>query len=146
MIEKDVFKGKNINLFCPNVNEFLYNFIYLIEYSDEASNDWKSRHVVLSVIEILLNFEVIYVYDWIAKPKLKNKKLDNKSIIKEIDEIWFKGAKYSDYYNMVMFGSTRWYVDSLAKLGMTNTTNWEYFVKNKIGDLEKWIEDNKPSK
>jgi len=27
---------------------------------------------------------------------------------------------------------------------MTQTTNWEWFVENKIGDLEKWIEENRP--
>jgi hypothetical protein len=27
---------------------------------------------------------------------------------------------------------------------MTPTTNWETFVKEKIGNLEKWIEDNRP--
>ena len=27
---------------------------------------------------------------------------------------------------------------------MTDTTNWETFVNYKIGDLEQWIEENRP--
>ena len=45
---------------------------------------------------------------------------------------------------MVMFKHKDWYVDALEKKGLTSTTDWKTFVKEKIGDLEKWIEDNRP--
>ena len=60
------------------------------------------------------------------------------------DKIWFEGAKFPDLYGMVIFGTQKWYTEALEKKGMTNTTNWKLFVKNKIGNLEQWIEDNRP--
>ena len=146
MIDKDVFKGKNINLFSPYSNELLYDYIYSLEYTDEASKDWKARHVVLSVLKTLFELDVIYVYKWYNQPELKNKKLTINETIIKIDDIWFENAIYPDFYNMVMFGSQKWYVDALEKIGMTHTTNWENFVKEKIGDLEQWIERNRPKK
>ena len=144
MIEKDIFKGKNVNLFCPGANEFLYDYIYLLGYTDNASNDWKARHIVLSVLKHLLELDIIYIYSWYNQPELKGKRMTIDEIIKKIDNLWFENAIFPDFYNMVMFGSKKWYIEALRKLGMTHTTNWEAFVKETIGDLEQWIEENRP--
>ena len=52
--------------------------------------------------------------------------------------------KDPNFYGMVTFGSKKWYVNKLEEQGLTDTTDWETFVKNKIGDLEQWIEENRP--
>ena len=56
--------------------------------------------------------------------------------------MWFENAIFPDFYGIVMFGNEKWYTDKLEDLGLTQTTNWENFVKTKIGDLEKWIEES----
>ncbi len=45
---------------------------------------------------------------------------------------------------MVIFGSQKWYIKKLENLGLTHTTDWEWFVENKIGNLEDWIKKNRP--
>ena len=143
MISKNIFKNEYINLFCPNSNEYLFDYIYILGYKDIDSKNWKSRLVVLSVIEYLLREKIIFVHNWPNHDEL-DKKMSVKNIIKTIDKLWFENAIFPDFYGIVMFDNEKWYTDKLEDLGLTQTTNWENFVKTKIGDLEKWIEENKP--
>jgi len=145
MISNDIFKGKTINLFAPNSNEYLYDYIYLLEYKDEDANNWKSRLVILSVLKYLLKLKIIYIYSW-CDENLNDENRSIDEIISQINIKWKKNTIFPDYYNIVMFGTQNWYIEKLTKLGMTNTTNWETFVKDNIGNLEKWIEENRPEK
>ena len=144
MIRKYIFYEENISLFAPSSNEFLYNFIYQLGYKDEDANDWKARFIVLSVIKELFELRVLSVHSWCNDEKLNNENLSIDEIINRIDYLWKKNTKYPDYYNMLVFGTQKWYIDKLRSLGMTNTTDWNSFVEKKIGNLEKWIELNKP--
>ncbi len=106
--------------------------------------DWKAKFVILNILKFLLELKVIYVFNWGNAQPPNIQDFSNEDVINHIDKNWIIGAKYPDFYSMAMFGSTKWYVDKLEELGMTHTTNWESFVSEKIGDLEKWIEENKP--
>lgn len=143
----NIFK-ENVNLFAPYSNEYLFDFIYLLDYSD---NDLKSvqqgkkiKFEVIDVIKKLLDLKIILIYSWCNNPELNNKNLTIEETIFHIETIWFNGATFPDFYGMVMFGTQKWYADKLWEIGMTHTTNWESFVNEKIGDLEEWIEKNKP--
>ena len=144
MTRKEIFKEVNVNLFSPCSNEFLFDFIYLLGYTDKEINDKKIKEDVLSTLEILFNLKIIFIYKWFKESELNDRDLSIGETIAHINRIWFKGATYPDFYNMVMFGSQKWYVDKLWDMGMSHTTNWKWFVENKIGNLEKWIEENRP--
>jgi hypothetical protein len=53
------------------------------------------------------------------------------------------GADFPDFYAIPMFNFKDWYVENLKKTGFDQYTDWEWFVKNKIGNLEKRIEENR---
>ncbi len=143
MINNYIFNKNYIGLFCPDSNEYLYNYIYELGYTDNDSKNWKCRYIVLSVIKYLLDNQVIYIYDWPNYPEIK-KNMSNADIIKTIDKLWLKESKYPDFFGMVIFGTSKWYKDNLERLGLTIYTDWNKFVQSEIGDLEKWIENNKP--
>lgn len=144
---KNIFT-KNLNLLAPCSNEYLFNYIYLLGYTDEdlrnSQNYNNIKYEVIEVLKQLFIIEVIEVQNWCNNSELNNKYLTIEDTIKNIDKIWFEGATFPDFYQMVLFGTPKWYTDKLWELGITHTTNWENFVSDKIGDLKQWIEDNKP--
>lgn len=146
MKEINIFDDKYVELFCPYDGvEFIQNIILGLGYTNKNLSSQKAKKEALIVIEELLNLNLIYVFHWGQNhSSMVGKVFTIKQTINYIDSLWFQGAGYSDFYGMVMFGYKKWYVEELEKLGMTHTTNWKEFVKNKIGNLEKWIEDNKP--
>lgn len=144
MTKNELFSSDKIDLLCPQSNELLLDFVYLLGYDDMDLQNQNVKEDTLFVIEQLLEIDILYVHKWYENPKLDNTKLSVKETLDHLDKIWFKGAKYPDFFNMVIFGSKDWYVKKLQSLGMNHTTNWKWFVKNKIGNLEKWIEENRP--
>ena len=141
---KDLFKKEYIGLLCPHSFEFLNHLIGQLGYSQEQYDNLKVKQNVLNVIKLLFDLGILTVHDWVNNKDLNNENLTSVDIINKIDDLWVKGIKYPDFYNIILFGTSGWYVKKLENLGMTPTTNWETFVKDKIGNLEKWIEDNRP--
>ncbi|MDG2193281.1 MAG: hypothetical protein P8K77_00200 [Polaribacter sp.] len=144
MISKNIFKNGYINLFCPNSNEYLFDYIYALGFKDIDSKNWKPRLVILSVLEYLFRLKIINVYSWPNHPELEKKGMTIKETIETIDKLWSNNATFPDFYGIVMFENQKWYTEALEKKGLTQTTNWEKFIENEIGDLEKFIEDNRP--
>ncbi len=70
--------------------------------------------------------------------------ISNEEIIRHLNKVWFEGADFEHFYGMPMFKYKDWYLNALKKEGLTPYTYWRTFVKEKIGDLEKWIEENRP--
>ncbi len=140
----DLFDDKYIDLLCPNGIEYIWGVYMHLDISDKDASKPNNKKIVLDVIETLMNYGVLYVYEWYKKPELNHQKLTIKETIDFIDEIWAKNSNYPDLYSMMYFGSPHWYVNKTGELGFTMTTNWRTFVHDKIGDLEKWIEENKP--
>ncbi len=142
--KKDLFKKENINLLCPYSFEFLNHLIGQLGYNQESYDDLNVKQNVLNTLNYIFDLEILEVYDWINNPQLKNQDMSYKEIVSAIDDLWVKGIEYPDFYGIVLFGPKGWYVKKLEKMGMTHTTDWQNFIEDKIGDLEKWIEKNKP--
>lgn len=71
----------------------------------------------------------------------------NKKLVEKINNIWSEDTDFQDFYNMVWFGYQDWYLKALKKEGFEKEkSSWNDFVKNNLGDLKKWIEENKPKK
>ena len=51
----------------------IYLIIYILGYKDIDSKNWKSRLVVLSVIEYLLREKIIFVHNWPNHDELDKK-------------------------------------------------------------------------
>ncbi|MBE7696405.1 hypothetical protein [Tenacibaculum finnmarkense] len=140
---------ENINIFeekysfavTSEIVEYLPHLFYIEDHEDQSILKNRTLHILKKVLDL----DILEVIEWIAKPELENKNLTTDEIIKHIDEIWFEGAEFPDFYAMVEFGSTKWYKSKLNELGLTHDiTDWDLFVRNKIGDLEKWIKENRP--
>ena len=144
MTDAFLFKPNNIDLFCPWTNEYLFDYIYALGYTDKDLSNSKIKTEVLFVLKMLLSYQVINIYDWGEDSPLSTTNITPDETISEIDRIWFDAATYEDFFKMVMFGTPDWYTHKLKEMGMTETTNWQTFVNNNIDDLKKWLEENQP--
>ena len=55
--------------------------------------------------------------------------------------MWFKGASYIDFLNMVFFTRTEWFYQKLLKEGYNFKDNWQEYVENNP-PLKKILEIN----
>lgn len=144
MIKEELFKEENIGLLSPYSFEFVNHLIGQLGYSQDQYDDTNVKEEVLKVLKLLFELKILRVFDWMNNPELNNKIMSAEDTIKHIDDKWFVGIKYPDFYDIVMIGTQDWYINNLELLGMSHTTNWNTFVKEKIGNLELWIENNRP--
>lgn len=144
MTDIDLFNKKFINTLSPYYLEYLWDLISVLGFKNSEVNEESTKKSVLKAIQIMLNLKVLKISNWIKEPELNKKRLSINETLENIDRIWFKGANYQDFYDMIMFENQKWYIESLEKAGMNPTTNWKKFVKENIGNLEKWINENKP--
>ncbi|RXG31858.1 hypothetical protein [Leeuwenhoekiella marinoflava] len=144
MNRKELFQPHNMNLLCPHSFEYLHELLGMLGYSSKQYHLQEAREKVFDTLEILFDLEILNIYDWVKKPDLNNKKIPVKKILQEIDTLWDINSEFDHFYDFLIFGNENWYVEQLIKLGLTHTTNWLLFVKYEIGDLENWIEENRP--
>lgn len=144
---RTLFDKKKILLFEPYDGvEFIYSILQNIGHYPNFTT-LKARREGLIVIYQLFKLDLIEIFHWGKyHDELKDKKLSIFEKMMYIQELWFIGANFEDFHNMTMFKYQDWYMSELEKLGMNHTTDWKEFVKIKIGDLEKWIEENRPEK
>ncbi|MBD1259904.1 hypothetical protein HZY62_04840 [Maribacter polysiphoniae] len=141
----ELFKEDFIELFMPDGIEYISTILANIGYTYKNESSSSAKKHGLEVIEKLLELDLIEVFYWGKyDDKLKDLTFSNSEIINKIDSLWAVGMHGPDFYRMPMFKYKNWYLDALKKEGLTQTTNWKTFVKEKIGDLEKWIEENRP--
>ncbi len=141
----NIFKENNILLFEPyNGVEYIYSILQNIGlYPNFTSIE--SRRKGLITINELFKLDLIYFYHWGKyENELKNKELTIFEKMMYIQELWVIGSNFEDFHDMTMFKYKNWYIEGLENLGMTIYTDWKEFVKSEIGDLEKWIDDNRP--
>ncbi|PIB31347.1 hypothetical protein BFP77_01905 [Maribacter sp. 4U21] len=142
MTNKELFD--NIHLFMPDGVEFIHDILENIGHISFRTEEVKRDG--LEIIRKLLELNLIEVFHWGEHHKIiYNLDFTLEQTVKYVDNIWFIGADVSDFYGMVMFKYKDWYLQALEKEGLTHTTYWKVFVQEKIGDLEKWIEKNRPS-
>tara|TARA_R110000868_G_C10905294_1_gene764578 strand:+ start:398 stop:712 length:315 start_codon:yes stop_codon:yes gene_type:complete len=94
-----------------------------------------------------MNNDIIYVLDsnWMENKEYNKTDLSNQSIISIINEKWLPNISDEEFYNLVWFKFQDWYTTKLSKKGLTYySINWNEFINEKIGDLEQWIQHNKP--
>ncbi len=140
-----LFEDKNVGVFSPYDGvEFIYSILQEIGYYSNFKSP-EARRDGLLVIQRLFDLKLIEVFHWgNYEKKLKNKELSTSEKMIYIQNLWFIGASFEDFHSMPMFKYKDWYIEKLEAQGMTQTTDWEEFVATKIGDLEKWIEKNRP--
>ncbi|WP_222984448.1 hypothetical protein [Flagellimonas meishanensis] len=148
MTKEELFNKKsvNIDLFHPEGVEFISSILQNLGYTYTNEFTEEAREHGLNTIEKLLELELIEVYHWgDYNEKLNGKLIPNIRIMRYLAELWQKGAKTPDFYGMPMFKYQKWYLDALKKVGFEyRGIDWKSFVKEKLGDLELWIEQNRP--
>lgn len=145
MTTKDLFKDNYIELFMPDGIEYISNILANIGYTYKNESSNKAKKHGLEVINKLLELDLIEVFYWGKNDNdYRGSQLLNSEIIALIDSFWFEGAHGPDFYGMPMLKYKNWYLDALKKERLTSTTSWKQFVKEKIGNLGEWIEQNRP--
>lgn len=146
MIKQDLFDKENLDIFIPNDGvEFIYSILQSLGYRDFTTK--VAREHGLKIINQLFALDLIEIFHWGNYNKIFKNVIFNKiQTLRLIENIWFEGADYSDFIGMIIFKHKDWYIKALEKEGFTHTKNWENFVKEKIGNLEKWIKQNRPKK
>ncbi|RSC96104.1 hypothetical protein [Tenacibaculum singaporense] len=141
----DIFDKENIGIFTPysgveTIGSILQNINH---YKDFTTI--KARRGGLQVINKLFELDLIEVFHWGKyEHELKDKELSTFEKMMYLQELWFIGADFADFFSMPMFKYKDWYIKKLEDLGMTHYTDWTTFVDENIDDLVKWIEENRP--
>ena len=143
---KTIFRDENLLLFEPYDGvEYIHSILQNVGYYPDFKS-LEARRNGLRVINKLFELDLIEIHHWGKyENELKSKDISIFEKMMYIQELWFIGAGFEDFYDMPMFRYKGWYLKELEKLGMTNTTDWKDFVKNKIGNLENWIKNIKMS-
>jgi len=118
----------------------------IIKNDNKHISDKLLKEFTLSYINEMIDKDIIYVGNkWSEDKSLIKWKYSKDEIIDKIDKMWNEDATFPDFLEMVWFGYQDWYINALKKMGLgQEKILWRDFIKNNIGNLEKWIEDNKP--
>ncbi len=146
MTKRELFDKKDKDLFHPEGIELISTILFALGYTYDNISSKEAREEGIALLKLLLDLDLIEVFHWgKLNEKLKDTSLSKKEILKHIEELWFKGANIQDFYGMIIFKYKDWYINALKREGLRfRGMNWKTFVKNKIGDLERWIEENRP--
>lgn len=135
-----------IDIFCPSYNEYLWDIISIIKNDNKYISDELLRKFTLSYINEMITKDIIYIgSEWDKEKRLIKWVKPKEQIMNDINKMWFKNATYPDFLEMIWFGYEEWYAKKLNSLGFgKDNTLWRDFVTKKIGNLEQWIEENRP--
>ncbi len=148
MKKSELYNKHYIDIFCPSWTEYLWDIISIIKNSNKNISNKDIKKWTLNYIEEMLENNLIHVgSEWDENKKLVYWNLPNNEILEEIDKMWFDGADYPDFIEMCWFIFKDWYIETLKANGfLKERILWKDFIEENIGDLEKWINDNKPHK
>jgi len=83
--------------------------------------------------------------NWMKNKELNKIKLSNNDLIKNIKEKMSSSKSMDEFYDFYWIKYQNWYREGLENKGLNvYTIKWNEFINERIGDLEKWIEENKP--
>ncbi len=140
-----IFDRKNILLFETE------DGVETIEKILENTNHYKNyttkevRREGLRIINKLFELNLIEIFHWgNYENELKGKNLSTFEKMMYLQELWFIGANSIDLSGMPMFKFKDWYINKLNDLGLQKYNDWTKFVNEKVDNLEKWIEENRP--
>lgn len=146
-MEIDIFSKKYNSILHPFHLESLNHLSGFIKSTDNSLSFIEMKKNTLEVLNFLLENNIVYVLekDFMMNKEFRKIKLSNEEIINEINNNWFEDISWEDFYFMLWFRFQDWYKDRLIAEGLVNKPmKWNDFVKNNIGDLEQWIEENRP--
>lgn len=145
MIKKqDLFKNEYLGLLDPYSFEFLNHLIGLLGFSKTEYNDLKVKRNVLNVLKYMFELDIIQIKSWMNNSFKDDFNMSIEETLNKIDSLWQRNMDFPDFYTIAYFETKEWYVNKIEDLGMTQTTDWKTFVKENIGNLEEWIEINRP--
>jgi N-dimethylarginine dimethylaminohydrolase len=105
------------------------------------------KYLTIETLSFLLTNDLIYILEpnWMENKEFNKINISDDEIINKIKNNWTENISDDELYNLVWFKFQDWYRESLESKGLTvYTIKWNEFINEKIGDLEKWIEEHKP--
>jgi len=136
----------NYSFYIPNNIELIFDFFGDLAIKPNKPYSKKEKYEVLQWVGKLLKSEILYAGEYDNEKKFKKWNLPINEIIQKIECEWNEDLEFPEFYNLVWFSYQKWYIEALKKRGLTETKDWNNFIKNEIGDLEKWIKENKPTR
>ena len=145
----NIFDKEYIQLFVYG-NDGIETFdriMFSLGYTYDNISTNEARESALHAIKQMLNYDLIRIHHWGEDNNyFKTQNLSNREILLVLRAKWKMGLDIPDFYGLVIFNLSDWYIIALEEEGMTHTTDWRLFVENKIGDLKQWIEEKRPKK
>tara|TARA_R100001377_G_C3142603_1_gene93263 strand:+ start:199 stop:648 length:450 start_codon:yes stop_codon:yes gene_type:complete len=147
MIKSDIFKNIYIDILHPF---HLENLWQLVKYVENKTNNLKPnelKEITLKILTFLLNEKLIYILEnnFMYNKDFKRTHLSNTLIMQSINEKWTSSISDDDLYNLAWFKFEDWYINKLSEKGLNiYTMDWNKFLEDNIGDLEQWINHNRP--
>lgn len=132
------------NFYIPNKIELLFDFFGDLDIKISKPYSKDKRENVLKWVRKLLEKNVLYAGEFNREKKFEKWNLPVNQIILKINSEWGENIDFPEFYNLVWFSYQKWYLEKLKDLGYNESIDWNWFVKNKIGNLEQWIEENRP--
>lgn len=121
--------------------EYLSNLKSIVKEYYPVLSEKKLKEKTLEFIKILLEKKLLDIYTSKFNTKWN---LSVEESIDKIDAIWKENASYTELISLIYFTRQKWFYQKLKSSGYDFMTDWKKFVEEKIGDLEKWIEENRP--
>lgn len=146
-MKNTIFKKEYHSLFTiyghgvDTIQHILHSIGY--EYKDLGRK--ATRIEGLKIIELLLKNDIIYVSYWGKYHNIvKYLDLNIRQTMLYIETVWFEGANYMDFEEMISFGYKDWYLKKTKEYGIDINTDWDWFANEFVVNLKQWIEENKP--
>jgi len=145
MNKKNLSKKNYIDLLDPYSTECFWHIVSKIKDHDKKIEFSELKLSALHILEYMLENKIVFIIEKITQDKriIRDKRTTNE-VLKYIDKSWNEETEFIDLYNLAWLGFENWYKNDLIKIGLKETINWKHFVKNNIGDLMNWINENKP--
>ncbi len=143
----DLFSKTYNHIFHPFGLESLYHLSTFIKEKNKVKDVEKIKLLTLQSVSFLIEKDIISIleYDCTHSKSLKKIESNHKKTIEIIKNKLNDIEKLDELYDFFWFKFKDWYVKGLENLGVSMyTLDWPTFVEEKIGDLEQWIEENKP--
>ena len=134
-----------LSVASPFGTENLWHIISKIRESDNSKNIEFNvlKSYTLDILNTMIDYDMISICFAFENETIKSEEYSD--LVKRIENTWIQETDFSDLYTMVWFKFNDWYVDGLKKEGLSESTDWNMFTK-KIGNLENWMEKNRPDK
>ena len=133
LLDSQFTKTQNLVIDSACHFEFLYHFINNVEESYPNLKEAELKKKTLLIIKILLKKKILNVNTY-CNQRIWDLSVDES--IDKIDKLWFEGASFLDFIDMIYFTRQKWFDEKLKVKGYNFIDNWVAYVND-----NKWLKE-----